>query len=297
MDKKPSLQDLIEFKDIILPLVKPSAIVIGNGLASIFEITLNPLIYMGKKSTFNYDLKYSEFVEDASRMLNNVDDRNLVEPELHVIAPIIDQAKFLVSEESFRLRFAQLIAASCNKEVNSSIRPIHSKIISSMSAIDAHIFNYICNNLPMVGLSAVKPLIIPKDKRFFSMEHAFKEILIINPKSELHISIQEKKGLVDIDKYSESTISESMDTILSLGLISIEGLIDLRLTNFTECGQAIEDDYEFFLDSAVYSEYKLYSNDNDYVVSCRPYKIKLTTLGETFANLTLNMNFIDVDHF
>lgn len=106
----------------------------GERLADIINLIFTPIIK--KKAVRDKNLEI--FLKELEKEVNKIPEDKLQNPELHIIAPILeDVGKYYHDEEYLRRMFSKLIASSLNKE--SYVHPSYGEIIKQLSLFDLSI--------------------------------------------------------------------------------------------------------------------------------------------------------------
>ena len=123
--------------------MSPLAESVGNSAAGIWELTFGSHIKLWKqKQDYQHQLNYQDFVEKVNTKLKEIHPDELVEPSLHIIGPAIQDSKFYIDSEVLRGMFANLIAASMNKEKFKSVHPSYVEIIKQLSPDEGKILKF-----------------------------------------------------------------------------------------------------------------------------------------------------------
>jgi hypothetical protein len=120
-------------------LLQPAVQKIGKGLEDLVTLALAPV----SSAVWGYDKIANWLIPALSEKLAGVDPDNIISPKPIILGPAIEGLKFLEDEPDLRDMFAQLIAASLNKETIAQVHPGFVESLRNLSALDAKILKYI----------------------------------------------------------------------------------------------------------------------------------------------------------
>lgn len=115
---------------------KPAAC-IGDTIADIWFLVFGGIGQAAEKRRTKYAYELENFRKELTSKVNSIPDDKIAEPNLQIIAPALENAKYCIEEESLRSIFANLIAASLNSDTINLIHPSFSEIAKQLSPIDA----------------------------------------------------------------------------------------------------------------------------------------------------------------
>ncbi|WP_342537338.1 DUF4393 domain-containing protein [Sporosarcina sp. FSL K6-3508] len=210
-------------------------------------------------------MKRDQFVKDLVTKSENIDDKDLKEPEMHIIGPAIEATKFYMDNDALKQMFEELILSSMQISKAKHVHPSFVEIIKQLSPLDA------------ANLS------------FFKKSHAL-------PIANYRLSTSKNDGSVDLQTNvflsnpSQSDIDLQASSITNLNRV---GLISLNYTS-SILDQNVYNDFnktELFLHYE-----KLLSLDEEakpeilkrFVrITCTHGIAKLTPFGEDFVKIVL----------
>lgn len=145
-------------------LLIPPCKVIGEGIASIFDIVFSPFKFLNSK----IQIAQENFKVKLSKKLNDIPDSKLVEPELNKIGPILDASKFYVENDILSDMFANLLASSCNTDTINTSHVAFVEIIKQLTPQEAllikelheHKDNYACANIKFIKSDGINNLLV-----------------------------------------------------------------------------------------------------------------------------------------
>lgn len=128
--------------DIIKAVVEPPAHQLGQSISDLVYIAFSSI--SKKRAKIEQDIE--NFKAEIALEISKIDPDKKVEPKLSIVGPAIEASKFYIEEDSIRLMFAKLIAASVNNEYKNLTIPAFVEIIKQLSPLDAQNFSYLYNN-------------------------------------------------------------------------------------------------------------------------------------------------------
>ncbi|PFY25160.1 DUF4393 domain-containing protein [Bacillus toyonensis] len=90
-----------------------------------------------EKKRIEQQISLEAYKSSITEKLSLVDENNLQEPKMSIVGPALEASKYYIEEESLREMFANLIAASMDKENSENVHPSFVEIIKQLSAEDA----------------------------------------------------------------------------------------------------------------------------------------------------------------
>lgn len=110
---------------------------IGTTLADIWFLVFGGISQAADKRRLKYSYALNEFEKELKTEVSKIPEDKKCEPDMQVVAPALEDAKYCVEKQELRTLFAKLIAASINTEKNMKIHPLFPDIIKRMSSSDA----------------------------------------------------------------------------------------------------------------------------------------------------------------
>ncbi|MGE7839588.1 DUF4393 domain-containing protein [Lysinibacillus sp. NPDC093712] len=188
--------------DVTKAVLLPPAQQIGKGLEDIFYLVFAPLAKKRARAEQNIE----DFKREIAVEVAKIDNDDIVEPKLAVVGPALESSKYYIEEETIRVMFAKLIAASVNKEYANSTVPAFVEIIKQLSSFDAQIFNTLFkeqirdkSTSPKIGAGRIRVQNKTGGKNIVETFYPFPELNIKN-----------------LNQYSAS-----LDNLVRLGLIKL----------------------------------------------------------------------------
>ncbi|MBD8590238.1 DUF4393 domain-containing protein [Peribacillus simplex] len=117
-------------------LTKPAEAV-GKTLTSTWELVFGGFDFYVQKVQHNRQLAFESFKLEVKEKIAKVPLENLTEPPIHILGPTLEASKYYFEQQVLRSMFANLIAASINKDAVNQIHPSFIETIKQLSALDA----------------------------------------------------------------------------------------------------------------------------------------------------------------
>lgn len=118
----------------------------GTTLADIWYLVFGGISQAADKRKLKYSYALKKFEKELQDEFSKIPKNKRVEPDIQVIAPALEAAKFCVEKERLRKMFAKLITSSLNEDLYDYVHPLFNVIIANMSVFDAMIFDIIYHN-------------------------------------------------------------------------------------------------------------------------------------------------------
>lgn len=109
----------------------------GSTLADIWYLVFGGISQAAEKRKLKYSYALREFENELKNNLDNIPEDKRIEPDIQIIAPALEAAKYCVEKEELRELFSNLISSSMNEELSKNVHPIFAKIIMQLSITDA----------------------------------------------------------------------------------------------------------------------------------------------------------------
>lgn len=112
----------------------------GTTLADIWYLVFGGISQAADKRKLKYSYALQKFEKELQKEISKIPTDKLIEPDIQVVAPALEAAKFCVEKETLRSMFSKLISTSMHIEQEKYSHPIFLEIIKSMSEFDARVF-------------------------------------------------------------------------------------------------------------------------------------------------------------
>lgn len=179
--------------------LEPPAKEIGNGLGNLFYLVFSPFL----KAKIKKEAEIRAFRENIEEELSKVHSQEIIEPELNVVGPALEAAKYYIEHENLRKMFAKLIAASMNRTRTEAVHPSYVEVIKQLSPLDAKILTFLANNRNSIGCGSIMLNVIDGQGGHVPIVHNFFPI-------------------PELNKHNYLSYSASIDNLVRLGLINID---------------------------------------------------------------------------
>ncbi len=129
---------------------------IGRTISDIWFLVFGGMInHLADKRRLWYAKDLENFKASLDANISEIPANKLAAPDLQVVGPALEDAKYCVGNESIRSMFAKLIASSLHIDKRDHVYPIFSANIKAMSALDAQNIA-LFNNRPLDSLAVVQ---------------------------------------------------------------------------------------------------------------------------------------------
>lgn len=118
---------------------------IGTTLADIWYLVFGGVSHAAEKRKLKYSFALQEFENELKEEISKIPKDKLVEPDLQIVAPTLEKAKYCIEKAELRHMFSRLISSSMNVDDNLYIHPLFADILLKMSSMDAKLFLHIIN--------------------------------------------------------------------------------------------------------------------------------------------------------
>ena len=174
---------------------------IGQTLADAWFLVFGGISQEAEKRKLKYAYDLNEFKTVLENKISSIPPEKRIDPDLQIVGPALENAKYCVSQAEIREMFAKLIAASMNSTVSDQVHPIFADIVKQMSPRDA-------SNLSVFSGDKEFPIaeyrvIFHNNNRNIGTNLPY--VFLGNPKYQdlerqsVSISLLEKLGLIKID--------------------------------------------------------------------------------------------------
>lgn len=215
------LEDLVKTikvpTDITRAALEPAAKHVGEGLGNLFYLAFSPVLKAKIKK--EYEIKL--FKEDIEREIAKIPADQLIEPQINIVGPALEAAKYYIEYADIREMFAKLIAASMNEQEFRNSHPSYVEVIKQFSPMDAKVIKFLNENYGKVGSGIIAGRTgggsLDLVKNFFPFP--------------------------DINENNYEDYTLSIDNLVRLGLITInefEHFIDVTRYNLLEQHKLLE---------------------------------------------------------
>jgi hypothetical protein len=227
---------------------------IGQTVGDIWFLVFGGITQSAEKRKLKYAVDLKKFEEELYAKIDLIPVDRRIEPDMQVVAPSLEAAKYCVEHEELRKMFVNLIASSMNTDTAHNAHPSFAYIIKQMSPIDAENFILFEKSiLPIVDYNCYSN----KSK---STATIIKNVFLENPKRT--------------DLFQQSI---SISVLQQLGLIST--IYDHYLINDTL--------YKPFYEAEFYNSTKTNFNNDPKNIRLDVHKeyAKITNFGVLFRNV------------
>lgn len=150
---------------------------IGTTFADIWYLVFGGISQVAEERKLKYSYALKQFEKELQEKISKIPEEKQTEPDIQIIAPALESAKFCMEKEALRKLFVELISNSINIDYCTDIHPIYTEIIKQMSTIDAAVLNNI----------------------FKYQDHSTLTIDVDDETLLLSLSVLEKHGLIRTD--------------------------------------------------------------------------------------------------
>jgi len=105
--------------------------VIGKGVASIFSLVFNPIIYLNDKQQAKYLHNLEIYKKGLHTKIAAIPKENLIEPKLQIVAQALEDSKYCVEEHSLRDLFENLVASASDRTKADAVHPSFSVVLNN----------------------------------------------------------------------------------------------------------------------------------------------------------------------
>lgn len=219
-------------------MVQPAAQELGKGLLTVAK-TVNLALAPLEGVIWGFDKIKEKFFPKVEARLRNVPPENIITPQISVAGPIIEALRYAGSEEKLSDLYANLLAASMDKDSATKAHPAFTEIIKQLTPDEAKIVDMFPREryMPIIDIKRIE-----KVESGFTSAYA---VLVPN-----HSSLGEQAGCEHLD-----LVPAYLDNLVRLGLAEIaedkyytaEGVYDeLENSNKAQAfKKAIEKDGKF----------------------------------------------------
>lgn len=190
---------------------------IGTTLADIWYLVFGGISQAAEKRKLKYSYALQEFENELKEKISKIPEDKLVEPDVQVIAPALEAAKYCVEKDSLRNMFSKIITASMNSDEYNKVHPAFINIIGSLSPLEAKILKEIYE----VGHGADIPL---------DNENLLSSLNILECQGLIYTSLKDSKPDSKYEK-SKQTAKVANDKMAIVLIQQNSRSIKIALTN------------------------------------------------------------------
>lgn len=131
---------------------------IGTTLADIWYLVFGGISQAAEKRKLKYSYALQEFEKELQDKISKIPEDKLVEPDIQVVAPALDSARYCIEKKVLRELFSNLISSSMNTDTSEQAHPIFADTIKHLSTNDANLLTELfkCNITHKVGYAKLK---------------------------------------------------------------------------------------------------------------------------------------------
>lgn len=238
-------------------IIRPSTKTIGKNIASILDGTIGWFGAWGESQKLKQQLYLAEFKQQLENKLEQIQEENLIEPEVKILGPVLESARYYYEDKYYSDMFSSLIASACDKSKQQNIHPAFSSIIQQLSPLDAKVLS------------------------MFNYQSSFASATLKENHSNGKISYA-NYILIDFEKKNSEFPDEEFIKLTA----SIDNLTRLNLINKRSDILQLNYDYNNFNSTL---GYKIFSavTDKTSNIEIVKQRIELTTLGGNFLNICM----------
>lgn len=130
----------------------------GTTFADIWYLVFGGISQAAEKRKLKYSYALQEFENELKEKTSKIPKDKLVEPDIQIIAPTLDSARYCIEKEVLRELFSNLISSSMNSDTSEQAHPIFADTIKHLSTNDANLLTELfkCNTAHKVGYAKLK---------------------------------------------------------------------------------------------------------------------------------------------
>ncbi len=147
--------EILEKTDIYKDALQPVAKEVGKSLQTlggVVNLALEPLRGM----IYGYDLIKSRLNKRLEEKLRGTKKENIIQPPLNIVGPLVQQYRYVESDEELSDMFVNLLANAMDKEHVKKAHPSFVNIIAALSPDEAKLIKFMRSekNLPKIDIAA-----------------------------------------------------------------------------------------------------------------------------------------------
>lgn len=118
----------------------------GTTFADIWFLVFGGISQTAEKRKLKYSYALQEFEKELKDKIFKIPEDKLAEPDMQLIAPALEAAKFCVEKEELRKMFSDLISSLLNVDYYNYLHPSFPQILKQLSPFDANLLQMIHKN-------------------------------------------------------------------------------------------------------------------------------------------------------
>lgn len=118
----------------------------GTTLADIWYLVFGGISQAAQKRKLKYSYALQEFENELKEKIDKIPKDRLVEPDIQVVAPALEDSKYCVERKELRNMFTNLISSAMNSDYTKYVHPTYTNILKQLSHVDAIILEIIYHN-------------------------------------------------------------------------------------------------------------------------------------------------------
>lgn len=109
----------------------------GATFGDIWFLVFGNIGLEAKKRRLQYAHDLEQFKKDLDTKIDSIPPERRVEPDLHIVGPALENAKYCIGKEDLRNMFSNLISSSIDSTKQYFVHPSFGDIIKQMTPLDA----------------------------------------------------------------------------------------------------------------------------------------------------------------
>ncbi|MDA1545817.1 DUF4393 domain-containing protein [Bacillus cereus group sp. TH253LC] len=106
-------------------------------LDNLWYLAFGKLNHFAEKKKAKHQHSLEEYKNSIAKKIISIEDNDLQEPQMSVVGPALEASKYYIEEENLREMFANIIAASMDKNKSPNVHHAFVEIIKQLSPEDA----------------------------------------------------------------------------------------------------------------------------------------------------------------
>lgn len=204
----------------------PLAQAVGNTLSTIWDIGIGSHVSLwSKKQGVRQDQNLQNYIKDVGEKTQDIPEKFLKEPELHIVGPAIEASKYYIDSKELREMFANLIASSVDSRKSGITHPSFVEIIKQLSSDEAKLISLLDGKSPIPIIKLRVYSLDPTDITFAEPLINFSvfpyEAGCVHPDSgPSYLENIERLGLVNLSYSMYSTNDHAYDAVESHPIVT-----------------------------------------------------------------------------